>query len=96
MENNRPKIIGFSASLRNSRRSIENQDLIADLKQIENVKSLVDYLKKQSKIRLDQFVDSGRKEGLPFDQIYRNLKKEKGTQGLSNSEVALAYGNVIT
>jgi len=90
MDNNKPKIIGFSASLRNSRRSLENQDLISDLKKIENKEVLVDYLKKQSKIRLDQFVDSGRKEGLPFDQIYRNLKKEKGTQGLSNSEVALA------
>lgn len=90
MKQNRPKIIGFSASLRNSRRSIENQDLVQDLKEISNKGDLIEYLKNQSKIRLDQFVESGRKEGLPFDEIYRNLKKKKGTQGLSNSEVALA------
>ena len=51
---------------------------------------LVEYLKNQAKIHLAQFVDAGRKEGLAFDELYKNLKKLKGDKGLSNSEIALS------
>ncbi|HEX3147111.1 MAG TPA: NAD(P)H-dependent oxidoreductase [Gemmataceae bacterium] len=84
------KILGLSASLRNARRGGGNHDLIAELMALNTKDELFDYLKNQAKIHLANFVDSGRKEGLAFDELYKNLKKLKGDKGLSNSEIALA------
>ena len=85
----KPYILGLSASLRNSRRIKNDNNVIDELSKIDAVDQLKTFLKNQAKIRLDQFVNSGRKDGLPFNEIYRNLKKQKGNQGLSNSEIAL-------
>ena len=84
------KILGLSGSLRNARKGKGNESLIDDLKKIKSEKELKKYLQDQAAIHLQHFVDAGRKEKLPFDQIYTNLKKNKGNTGLSNSEVALA------
>jgi multimeric flavodoxin WrbA len=84
------KILGISASLRNARRGRGNEKLIEDLSTISSEEALVEYLETQAKIHLENFVEAGRKEGVPFDQMYTNLKKLKGERGLSNSEVMLS------
>ncbi len=84
------KILGISASLRNARRGRGNKTLITDLNSISSKSELIAYLESQAKIHLQNFVDAGRKENLPFDQMYKKLKRLKGDRGLSNSEVALA------
>jgi multimeric flavodoxin WrbA len=84
------KILGLSASLRNARRGGGNDQLIGELLALKTKDELVEYLKGQAKIHLANFVDAGRKEGLAFDELYKNLKKLKGDKGLSNSEIALA------
>ena len=33
------------------------------------------YLESQADIHLQQFIEAGRKDNLPFDQIYKNLRK---------------------
>lgn len=48
------------------------------------------FLRAEADLRLQDFVGAGRAEGLGFDEIYRNLRKQPGKRGLSNSEVALA------
>jgi multimeric flavodoxin WrbA len=84
------KILGLSASLRNARRGGGNAALISELKTLPNKDALNAYLKQQASIHLQQFVEAGRSEKLPFDVLYKNLKKLKGDKGLSNSEIALA------
>lgn len=83
-------ILGISASLRNARRGLGGHDLIQDLISISSKESLNAYLFQEAKIHLENFEKAGRTEDLPFDEMYRNLKKNKGNKGLSNSEVALA------
>lgn len=83
------KILGISASLRNARRGIGNETLIQDILSLKNQEQLNDYLKQEAALHLENFAEAGRKENLPFDQMYTNLKKQKGNKGLSNSEVAL-------
>jgi multimeric flavodoxin WrbA len=84
------KIVGLSASLRNARRGGGNHQLVEDLQRLATKEELVAYLKQQASIHLGQFVEAGRKQQLPFDELYKNLKKLKGDRGLSNSEIALA------
>jgi multimeric flavodoxin WrbA len=84
------KILGLSASLRNARRGAGNQSLISELQALPSKEALVSYLKSQASIHLQQFVEAGRNQNLPFDVLYKNLKKLKGDRGLSNSEIALA------
>lgn len=88
----RPKVVGLSASLRNSRFGAGSEALVADLNAIESRAALNQYLREQAKICLEDFVKAGREEGLAFDEMYRNLQRRKGDRGLSNSEVALAAG----
>ena len=64
--------------------------LIKELAQCKQEGELKIFLQKQADLHLQNFIGSGRKEGVAFDEIYRNLKKLKGNRGLSNSEVALA------
>ena len=88
----KPKILGLSGSLRNARFGAGSEALISDLMQIEDRSELDRYLKGQAKVCVEDFVDAGRREGLAFDELYRNLQRRKGDRGLSNSEVALAAG----
>jgi multimeric flavodoxin WrbA len=87
---NKPLILGVSASLRNARRGLGNQDLIASIHGCKDEASLKAFLSQEAALHLEHFQEAGRKEELPFDQMYRNLKKLKGNRGLSNSEVALS------
>jgi multimeric flavodoxin WrbA len=84
------KVVGLSASLRNARRGGGNHQLIAELRGLRSKADLLNYLKQEAATHLANFQEAGRKEHLPFDVLYRNLKKLKGDRGLSNSEVALA------
>jgi multimeric flavodoxin WrbA len=83
------KILGISASLRNARRGLGNESLIQDILGLESEEVLNEFLKQEAALHLENFAEAGRKENLPFDQMYTNLKKQKGNKGLSNSEVAL-------
>jgi L-alanine-DL-glutamate epimerase-like enolase superfamily enzyme/multimeric flavodoxin WrbA len=86
----KPKILGISASLRNARCGVGSDLLVEQIRGLGTRDQLQEFLSSQAKICLEQFVACGRKEGLPFDQIYSNYEKLKGDRGLSNSEIALA------
>lgn len=86
----RPKILGISGSLRNARRGLGNKVLIDDLKSIGSEDALFEYLHQEAETHLKNFKSAGRSTQLAFDELYKNLRKQKGDRGLSNSEVALA------
>jgi multimeric flavodoxin WrbA len=88
----KPKILGIAASLRNARWGAGNESLVNDLSGLKTEQDLKKYLTEQADLHLQNFVDSGRSQGLSFDAIYKNLKQCTGDRGLSNSEVALAAG----
>ena len=60
------------------------------LRKIDSENELKEFLKNESEKHLENFIESGRQEGLPFDQIFKKLKKTGGRTGLSNSEVILS------
>jgi multimeric flavodoxin WrbA len=84
------RILGLSASLRNARRGKGNARMLEELQAIETKPELMEYLKQQANIHLENFKEAGRNDKLPFDELYANLKKLKGDRGMSNSEIALA------
>ncbi len=84
------KLLGLSASLRNSRYGKGSEMLVKELHQIHSRKHLREYINSQSQACLSLFIESGRKENKVFNGIYRNYKKKSGTVGLSNSEAVLA------
>jgi multimeric flavodoxin WrbA len=85
-------VLGVSASLRNARFGRSSIELCEDIDRIADRDALVDYLQQQTKMRADAFIKAGRAEKLPFDEIYKNLRREKHPLGLSNSEAALVAG----
>jgi multimeric flavodoxin WrbA len=87
---NKKKILGIAASLRNARWGAGSEELIEALTNINSKDELMDYLKKESELHIENFVRAGREQGKDFLEIHANLKKLKGNAGLSNSEVALA------
>ncbi|MCE9599008.1 MAG: NAD(P)H-dependent oxidoreductase [Spirochaetia bacterium] len=86
----KPKLLGIAASLRNARWGIGNDKLLSSLKEIATKEELFEFLKVESELHLENFLQAGRKEGKDFLEIYDHLRKNKGDKGLSNSEVALA------
>jgi len=86
------KVLGISGSLRNARYGAGSQQLIDELRGIRTQDELQAYLKEQTRIRADEFIEAGLNTGQPFDVVYENLQKLKGDKGLSNSEAALAAG----
>jgi len=86
----RPLILGISASLRAARWKDEGMLLAEELRQITDREGLDVFISDQAKIHLDQFLEAGRKDGKPFDELYRKLRHNGGLRGLSNSEVCLA------
>lgn len=86
----KPTILGLAASLRNARWGSGNSNLLDNLRALGSEDELKAYLKTQAELHLQNFVDSGRAQGLDFAAIHANLKAMKGDRGLSNSEVALA------
>ncbi len=85
----KPLVLGLTASLRNARSAAGARRLKEEIEVLADRPALDAYLAEQGQIHLDQFVAAGRKDRLPFDQIYRNLKKSGGQRGLSNSEISL-------
>jgi len=86
----KPLLLGIGASLRNGRWGIGSQSLITAIENSSSKEKLYQFLAEQSDLHIENFLDAGRQENKSFDEIYRNLKKNKGDKGLSNSEVALA------
>ena len=84
-----PIVLGLSASLRNARSSSGAHRLRDEIAALKTREQLDEYLKEQANIHLDQFKAAGRTDGLPFDEMYRNLQRDGGQRGLSNSEIAL-------
>ena len=85
----RPKILALGASLRNGRWGRGLDELVQRIMQFKSQNELFDFLVAEAKIRFNQFLEAGRKDGLSFDQLYRNLKKRSGGQGLCNSEIGM-------
>lgn len=86
----RPRLLGIAASLRNARWGAGNRHLTDALLQITERAELDAFLTRESELHLGNFLEAGRREGKPFEEIYRNLRKSNGQVGLSNSETALA------
>lgn len=86
----KPLILGVAASLRNARFKEGARNLINELKGLADREALEGFIAEQAKIHVDQFVASGRADGLPFDELYKKLRQLGGLRGLSNSEVCLA------
>lgn len=84
------KILGLACSLRNARWGAGNEALVEALRSCATEEQLKTYLREQSNLHLQNFIDAGRAEGKDFEEIYRNLKRLSGDKGLSNSEVCLA------
>jgi multimeric flavodoxin WrbA len=85
-------VLGVSASLRNARFGRGSVELCEDIAKITDQDGMVAYLAQQTKLRADSFIRAGRQYKLPFDEIYKNLRREKHPLGLSNSEAALVAG----
>ena len=64
--------------------------MVSDLAKLKTKKELQEYLRNQTHIRFQDFIDAGRGEKLPFDKIYDKLRRLRGERGLSNSEAASA------
>jgi multimeric flavodoxin WrbA len=87
-----PLILGIAGSLRNGRWGADSATAVDELKGLETEDELRRYVREQADLRLQDYIEAGRAERLPFDQTYANLRKGTCGRGLSNSEVALAAG----
>ncbi len=85
----KPIILGLSGSLRNARRGKGNENLLESIRAAKTEGDLQQFIEQEAAEHLKAFEQAGRTDGLPFDQLYTNLKKNKGNKGLSNSEVLL-------
>ncbi len=82
------KILGISASLRNRRFAYKNE-LIEQIKSIQNLNRIKSFVEEQVKITFDEIENLNK--DLSFEEKYKQLKKHKGNRGLSNSEASLVY-----
>ena len=85
------RVLGLSASLRSARHGRGAEELPQELQSIADRDALTEYLKHETHDLLEAF-EEGRKQDLPFDELYAELKKRKGLRGLSNSEASVAAG----
>ncbi len=90
MKMSKPKILAVSASLRNARWGKGVGDLLDAIREQKDRDALFEFIHDQAKIHFQQFIDAGRKEGIPFDEMYENLKRQTGKKGLCNSEIGMA------
>ena len=88
----KPNILGISGSLRNARYGKGSEILLSELKQIKTKNHLIKFLESQTKIRINDILQSKETRDQPFDKTYKTLQKLKGDKGLSNSEASLAAG----
>jgi multimeric flavodoxin WrbA len=84
-------VLGISASLRNARTG-SRDNLAKELGALPDRVALEEYLRRQTSLRVEAFLNAGRAENKPFTEIYENLRRNSGEQGLSNSEAAAACG----
>lgn len=84
------KVLGIGGSLRAARWGKGGHHLIEQITQLDSEVALKAFIERESKMHLDNFVEVGRKDGVPFDQQYKKLRRDFGRAGLSNSEVILA------
>jgi multimeric flavodoxin WrbA len=64
--------------------------LLEHIRSIQDYDELHKYLAEEAQIHFQQFLDSGRAEGIPFDTLYAKLRKLAGEKGLCNSEIGMA------
>lgn len=86
----KPRILAVSASLRNARWGKGVGELLDTIREKKDRDELFDFIRDQARIHFQQFIDAGREKGLPFDQMYENLKRQTGDKGLCNSEIGMA------
>lgn len=86
------RLLGVSCSLRNARFGAGSERLVDEIQKFQERSQLIDFLRVQGKILVEEVFDVGRKKGLSFEEIYRTLQSSKGDRGLSNSEAALVAG----
>src|SRR4051812_6332476 len=83
-------VLGLSGSLRNARFGAGNARLVDELTHLGTGNDLAEFLAQQTKIRAEDFLEAGRKDGKPFDEMFKALGKLRGERGLSNSEASMA------
>lgn len=84
-------ILGLSGSLRNARVSSKSS-ICDDIRGIVSKDELIDYLKAQSKILVEAYLDANEGNEASYLEVYEKLRKLARDQGLSNSEAALVCG----
>lgn len=89
MANTKPVILALSASLRNARWGMGVENLIESIRKIESEADLYGFVQQEAQIHFQQFLDAGRAKGIPFDELYKNLRKMTGRKGLCNSEIGM-------
>jgi len=87
-----PRVLGLTASLRGARQGAGVENLLGEIRRLEDRDSLQDFLEAETRTLLEEFERCGRQDGLPFDKLYARLKAGVGLHGLSNSEAAMAAG----
>ena len=90
MMTDRPRVLAVSASLRSARRGRGVDDLLAKLKELPDEEAFFGFVSAEAEVHYQQFIEAGRKQGLAFDVIFRNLRRLSGRKGLSNSEIGVA------
>ena len=82
-------IVALSASLRNGRWGLGVNQLLDQVRSLTDENELFEFVREEAGIHYNQFFEAGRAEVLPFDEIYRNIKKIAGNSGLCNSEIGM-------
>ncbi len=88
----KPKIIALSASLRNGRWGKGITELLSTIRSIEDKTEFYDFIRNEGRVHYENFIEAGRTEQLPFDELYKNLKQTAGKNGLCNSEIGMTAG----
>lgn len=86
----KPTILALNASPRNGRWGSGLDLLIESIKACKDLQELKQFLQQEGSIRYSQYLESGREQGLSFDETYKNLKNRSGKKGLCNSEIGMA------
>ena len=86
------RVLGLSASLRGARHGNGVSHLCSEIEQLSSKSDLDQFISEEAKILHEEYMTVGLNEGKPFDEVYKNLKKSLGKNGLCNSEAALVAG----
>ena len=66
------RVLGISASLRNARFGIKRDTLAPELEELATREELIEYLRRHTQFRIDDFVATGRAS---FDKIYAGVSE---------------------